>query len=1033
MSAGLTLLVLGQLEIQSGGVPVSLPVKTQALLVYLAMTGRRARREALAEMFWGDTGEDGARANLRLALTKLRQAIPGVLDADPDSVGLAPSALRDVDALQLLHTVDSLLQQPAAALEAAAALYRGPFLQDFILRDCAGFDDWMTAERQRIERRAVVLLRELTQSARRAGKAASEIRYLGQWAQIEPWNEEAQLPLVRLLAQSGATAAALDSFEACRQALAEELAARPSVALALVAEQVRRGQFGMSALAQAPVPALEGGGGASGQAPVQAPDPPVPLYGRDIDLSLVSERVAQGERLVTLLGPAGIGKSRLARALVRRLADQYPDGQVNCSFDFMDSGLGEEASQDHFVATVGSALGLDLKLTAHPMSMLKSHLARRRIILGLDGLEACIRATPAAVEVLQAAPHCLLLVTSRTRLAVSYGWTHELKGIGNDQVQGQDPAVQLLLDCARRAGVALDEVRQLDALTDLVRLLDRSPLAIHFAAHALRLMPPAKLVQKLEKDVWLDSSLHLPEYRHGTLQDVMAETWNQLTPQLQEAWARCALFKGPFSLDWAHDCAGAGDRHMARLVEWSVLVSETPGRLVMHALARQYGLTRLDEMPHADAYRRTFAQAALARLVKYSRQLVQEDAGEALEALQPEVGTLASAFDLVLPWASPEEIQPALLALRRLYHRLGWHRAAKRLMESVLERHEQAPVAWRVIWHHMAGEVNRNLNGFYYNSEHFSAAVALAGISLPRGRLAAVVAGTAYLVRAALSRPAKSEVSRQAESALTHAILALAEDRYINGAAPSELFVAFCAAALTSRRSAAAEARIIWLFKTQAFEWCRRRPRISALLIRRIQDDLRYADPVYAAGANKSMAQTMIARGQLDDAITYLRRASASLGALGYGYEMLECQSQLNLALMHRGDFCALANNLVATESEARRIEQPIVLRWTLIFKLQLSLRMGRDSPTQSLDCLRAVHAIPTRRARLEETRLWANEALLMAAHGDADGVMERASSCLTNHGISAARGSCPWRRWRWSSTRCCIWQRPPDCPAPRQ
>ena len=93
---GLTLAVLGPPDVRAGGVAVPLPAKSLALLVYLVMTGKRARRELLADMFWGDTGEDGARANLRLALSKLRQSLPGVLQADADSVGLDTVVLKGV-------------------------------------------------------------------------------------------------------------------------------------------------------------------------------------------------------------------------------------------------------------------------------------------------------------------------------------------------------------------------------------------------------------------------------------------------------------------------------------------------------------------------------------------------------------------------------------------------------------------------------------------------------------------------------------------------------------------------------------------------------------------------------------------------------------------------------------------------------------------------------------------------------------------------------------------------------------------------
>lgn len=993
--AGLTLTVLGIPDVRFGGVAVSLPAKSQALVIYLAMTGKRARREALADMFWGDTGEEGARANLRLALSKLRQSLPGVLDADADSVGLVAAAVLDVDVLQLQQTVDTLLQQPVAAQEAAIARYRGPFMQDFILRDCPGFEDWVAAERQRIDRGAVVLLRELVQAARRTGKAERERHYLGLWAHIEPWNEEAQLPLVRLLAQAGSTAAALDQFEACRKALAEDLGARPSVALAMLAEQVRRGELS----GQAPLSSMARivqGGAPQPAPPAPAPEEPTRLYGRDADVRRVTDKVRQGERLVTLLGPAGIGKSRLARALTNDLAADYPDGQVACSFDFADSDLGEESSQEHFVDVLGSALGLDLTLTAQPMAMLKTHLATRRFILGLDGFEACVPAAPAVVEILQAAPQCLFLVTSRTRLPVAHGWTYEISGlIASDGPLGRDPGLELLLECARRAGVTLDSVRDHEPLARLVRLLDGSPLAIHFAAQSLRLLSAPQLVQKLEKGGWPDSSLHVPGYRYSTLQDVMNDIWEQLEPDLQEAWVRCALFKGSFSLEWAHDCAGVGDRQIALLMERSILGREPSGRLSMHALIRQHGEQLLDVLPAGDEYRRVFSQAALARLVRLSAQLVREDAGAALDALRPEMATVASAFDYFLRSASPQEIHPPLEALLRAYHRQGWHQTATRLLESVLARHRSAPAAWHVIWHQMAGAIVHNQHGLHRDSGDLNKALTVAGVVLPPPGLRSWFRGGADLIRTAVARPCGTWLDRHAQQMLALSLASLASGRYANGASTSELFAHICAAALAARRSATPEARIAVMLKFMAIEFVARRPRLYTMLLRRVHLDLKDAEPVYEAHAFRHVAYAMIARGQWDAAYANLQRAAALFGALGYGYDGLESQSQLNAILLHKGEFPQILDNVWADEREARRLEQPTILRYTLFFKLQSGIRSGRGTPEAAAQCLHAIHSIPTPRVRLEESRLLANEALLLAVQGDAQAVMQRGHAVL--------------------------------------
>ena len=129
------------------------------------------------------------------------------------------------------------------------------------------------------------------------------------------------------------------------------------------------------------------------------------------------------------MGPAGVGKSRLARALVDEIAADYPDGQASCSFDYIGRDVGEEPVRDHVVAALGSALGLDFSQTVQPMAMLKNYLSTRRVILSLDGFETCIAAAPAIAELLQAAPQCIAIVTSRVRLSVAHEWLHELRGL----------------------------------------------------------------------------------------------------------------------------------------------------------------------------------------------------------------------------------------------------------------------------------------------------------------------------------------------------------------------------------------------------------------------------------------------------------------------------------------------------------------------------------------------------------------------------------------------------------------------------
>jgi hypothetical protein len=203
------------------------------------------------------------------------------------------------------------------------------------------------------------------------------------------------------------------------------------------------------------------------------------------------------------------------------------------------------------------------------------------------------------------------------------------------------------------------------------------------------------------------------------------------------------------------------------------------------------------------------------------------------------------------------------------------------------------------------------------------------------------------------------------------------------------MFACLCAAILAARRSGHPEARLEVMVKLMAFEKLGGRPRVYAAMLRRMRRDLKDATPAYEARVLKGMNEAMIAMGEWDAAVSCLRRASAQLAALGYRYEVLECTGRVNSVLQHTGDFRQLLDNVWEDERVARRLEQSTILRWTLLFKMQAWLRTGSGTLDAAEHCLRAIHAIPTHRTQLEEIRLWANEALVLAVRGDVDGVIQ--------------------------------------------
>jgi DNA-binding SARP family transcriptional activator len=212
---GLRIAVLGKPRVtRDDGSPVELgSAKATALLLYLATTGERHSRPALAGLLWGDLPEEGALANLRLALTKLRrvaddnlQVTRGYVAADPSSYWLDR---RELEAA--LAGGDGDLER----VRAAVGLYRGDFLDDLVVRGAPEFEEWAGREREHLRRLAVTGLARLAEDAATRSDPAAGAELARRMLSLDPLSEEAHRLLMRFLAQKDDRAAALAQFETC--------------------------------------------------------------------------------------------------------------------------------------------------------------------------------------------------------------------------------------------------------------------------------------------------------------------------------------------------------------------------------------------------------------------------------------------------------------------------------------------------------------------------------------------------------------------------------------------------------------------------------------------------------------------------------------------------------------------------------------------------------------------------------------------------------------------------------------------------
>ena len=287
----------GRLSIERDGEVVAglASSKAEALLVYLACTGREQPREVLADLLWNDRTQRQALANLRVVLSSLRRVLGPYVDITRTTAAPNPRADTWLDVRRLQEASEQAqdgIRSPAEAEALGAALeaYVGDFLAGSFLPEASGFENWVAGERERLHRQ-----------------------------------------LMEALAHNGQRAEALRQYETCRRVLAEELGVEPDAETHKLADTIRAG-------APEPVPVTPA---ATPPAPLKLPTPLTPLIGREQEVAEIQSLLLdRSSRLISIVAPGGMGKTRLAMEVARHLDGHFADGVAFVSLAPLQSAEG---------------------------------------------------------------------------------------------------------------------------------------------------------------------------------------------------------------------------------------------------------------------------------------------------------------------------------------------------------------------------------------------------------------------------------------------------------------------------------------------------------------------------------------------------------------------------------------------------------------------------------------------------------------------------------------------------------------------
>jgi predicted ATPase/DNA-binding SARP family transcriptional activator len=702
--ARLTVRLLGPFEARLEGVPVTgfASNKVRALLAYLAVEAHRSHlRQVLTGLLWPDRPERAARASLRSALSNLRRVI-GDRDAHPPFLHIARGAVQfnrdsdcwlDVAAFTALAETDRSTTSAISRLAESVDLYRGPFFEGFYLKDSAAFDDWCLVTRERLQRAALAALRRLAADCERRHDYELGCDYARRQVALEPWQEEAHRQLIRLLALSGQRSAALAQFEACRHTLAQELAVEPATETRALFERIRDG----TELPSLPCARVH-----------NLPAPIVPFVGRQTELSeIISLMLDPACRVMTLVGPGGSGKTRLAVETARELLTEDPPEHFRDGAYFVS--LGPLRTTEDIVPATARSIGLPFHPHGTPRGQLLDYLREKDLLLILDNFEHLLDGAGLVGEIVRMAPHTKVLITSRTRLrmagehvypvaGLSYpGWTSDDETAGprgpnsgpwRSHDASQADAVALFVSSARRVhrGFELND-EGADDVVRICRLVDGMPLGILLAAAWARLLTPGEIAAQLGESLdFLAADVRdLPE-RQRSMRAVFDHSWILLSDDERHVMRALSVFRGTFTRDAAQEVTGASPRTLLALLETSLLDRSATARYEVHELLRQYAAEKLGSVPGASETVRDRHSAYYATaLHEWGQELRGARQQAALEEIDTDVRNVVAAWDWAVERTDVERLRQASEGLCLFYERRGRYQEGESACRSATE------------------------------------------------------------------------------------------------------------------------------------------------------------------------------------------------------------------------------------------------------------------------------------------------------------------------------------------------------------
>ena len=677
---GSTFRILGPLEVENV-VTVGGP-KPRTLLARLLLEANQVvPYDELVDTLWPEDPPEHARHTLQVYVSSLRRALGPdrirterggyAVSVDPGELDLSRFEALATEGARRLRERDA--RGAHERLEEALALWRGPALAD--VRPA------LEPERARLEEARLTALEDRVEAALALGLHAQQIPELENLVARHPTRERPRRLLMLALYRSGRHADALEAYRDARRTLVDEFGLEPSGELRELEAAILRQDASLDVGSTSP--------------PARLPAPATPLIGRRRELDAITALLAGGPRLVTLTGPGGTGKTRLALQAAGEVAELFADGVVF---------VGLAALRDPALVQAEIAAALDHGDDRGSSGPLGERLRSLRLLLVLDNFEQLAEAAPAVAALLAEAPGLKLLVTSRQPLRV-YG-EHEFH-VG--PLSLDDEAVPLFVQRAAAVGRTLEPD---DAVREMCLRLDCLPLAIELAAARTRDVSLDELRKALPRlEAATGGPRDLPD-RQRTLAATIAWSYDLLDERERRLFEDLSVFSGGWDEAAAAAVCEAGADELASLVSHSLLARQD-GRYAMLETIREHAASRLEKAARAGDVVTRHGTYFLELAERGDQALATGDEpADWLDRLELEHDNLRAAFDWGLGAHGGEPALRLAVTLGRFWEWRSHVQEGFDRLERALAHADRAPDGLRArglmragVFAHLRGEL----------------------------------------------------------------------------------------------------------------------------------------------------------------------------------------------------------------------------------------------------------------------------------------------------------------------------------------